>query len=141
MDDAIMIVQIPESEAEDIRLGENLEEEVESAPAISHQNDCEAEDLDADVNADEAEAKYNDLAWAEGQYLTPDPSVFKAFLANSVGLPVENTDSFESEGVDCSHEKSFVATTAKKKLKYYSLEPAVMTQLEKQQNDRFYDYS
>ena len=131
MDDAIKIVQVPESEAKDIQLGEDLEEEVESAPAILHQNNHEAEDLDANVNADEAEAKDNDLAWAEGQYLTPDPSVFEAFLANSVSLPVENTDSFESEGVDCSHEKSFVATTAKKKPEYCSLEPAVITQLEK----------
>ena len=141
MDDAIKIVQASESEAEDIQLGEDLEEEVELAPAISHQNNHEAENLDANVNADEDETKDNDLAWAEGQYLTPNLSVFETFLANSVCLPVKTTDSSESERVDCSHENSFVATTATKKHEYCFLEPATMTQLEKQQNDRFYNYS
>ena len=141
MDDAIKIVKVLKLEAEDIQLGEDLEEEVESGPAILHQNNHEAENLDTNVNADEAEAKDNDLAWAEGQYLTPDPSVFEAFLTNSVGLPVKTTDSSESEEVDCSHKKLFIATTAKKEPEYCSLELAIMTQLEKQHNNRFYDYS
>ena len=141
MDDVIKIVQVSESEVEDIQLGEDLGEEVESAPAISYQNDYETEDHDVDVNANEAEANDNDLALAEGQYSTPDPSVLKAFFANLVGLPVENASSFESEGVDCNHKKLFIATTAKKEPEYCLLEPAVMTQLEKQQNNRFYEYS
>ena len=54
---------------------------------------------------------------------------------------MENADSFKYEKVNHSHEKSFVAITAKKRSEYCSLEPAVMTHLKKQQNDRFYDYS
>ena len=40
-----------------------------------------------------------------------------------------------------SHKKSFVTFTAKKISEYCFLEPTVMTQLKKQQNDRFYNYS
>ncbi|WP_375449238.1 hypothetical protein [uncultured Nostoc sp.] len=115
----------------DIQLGKDLGEEIELVPAISYQNDYKTEDLDVNINANEAEANDNDLAWAKGQYLTPDLSVLKAFLANSVGLPVENASSFEFEGVDCNHKKLFIANTTKKEPKYCSLEPAVMTQLEK----------
>ena len=118
-----------------------MREEVELAPAISYQNDYETEGFDIDVNANEVEANDNNLALAEDQYPTPDPSVLKAFLVNLVGLSVENSSLFESNGVDCSHKKLFIATTAKKEPKYCSLEPAVMIQLEKQQNDRFYDYN
>lgn len=45
--------------------------------------------------------------WAQSSYPTPDPSAYD-FNANSLSLPVENADSFESEGVDCSQENSFV---------------------------------
>ena len=62
MDDAIKIVKLLKSKAEDISLGEDLAEEVESVPVISHQNDIEAENFDIDVNADEAEVKDNDFA-------------------------------------------------------------------------------
>lgn len=94
---------------------------------------------------------------------------------NSLSLSVENADSFESEGVDLSHENSFAfaATASPEEAGEYSrhilregsndpgttslyttapsdkpircgkehrsLEPAVLNQLEKQQNDRFYD--
>ena len=134
-------MQIPKSEAKDIYLSGDLENKVELPLAILQQNNHKAEDLDADNDADKAEAKDNDLAWAESQYPTPDLSFFEAFLVNLVGLSVENADSFESEGINHSHKKSFVAITAEKRSEYCSLKPAVMTQLEKQQNDRFYDYS
>ena len=41
------------------------------------------------------------LAWAQRLNSSPDPSILEAFLANPVGLPVENADSAKSEGVDC----------------------------------------
>lgn len=118
---------------------------MESAPpAISHQNDHEAEDLNV-TDEREKQAEYYDLAWAQGHYPSPNSSIFEAFLANSVGLPVGNlsqdADSFKSEGVDCSHENSFVATTAETEHPLLEPEPAVMNQLEQQQNDRFYDFS
>ena len=141
MNDAIKLVQVSKSEAEDIHLSWDLEKEVELALAILHQNNHKAEDLDAHVDADKAEAKENDLAWAENQYLTPNLSFFEVFLANSVCLSVENSDLFESEGVNYSQEKSFVTITAQKRSEYCSLESTVMTQLQKQQNDRFYNYS
>lgn len=43
--------------------------------------------------------------------------------------------------MDCSHKKLLIATTTKNKPKYYFLKPAIMNQLKKQQNDRFYDYN
>lgn len=43
--------------------------------------------------------------------------------------------------MDFSHKKCFVASIAKKKPEYCALELAVITQLEKQQNNRFQDYS
>ena len=65
IDNAIELVQVSKSEAEDIYLGGDLENKVELAPAILHQNNHEAEDFDADVETDKAEAKDNNLAWAE----------------------------------------------------------------------------
>ena len=61
MDNIFKIVQVPKIEAGDIQLGKNLEEEVKSALTILHQNDHKAENLDIDVNADEAKAKDNDF--------------------------------------------------------------------------------
>ena len=127
MNDAIELVQVPELEAEDIHLGGDRENKVESAPAILHQNNHKAKDLDTNVNVNKAEAKDNDFAWDENQYPTPDLLFFKAFLANSVGLSVQNADSFKFEEVDHSHEKLFVPITAKKRSKYYSLKLAVIT--------------
>ena len=49
---------------------------------------------------------------------------------------MENADSFESEGVDRSHENSFVATTTETELRFLEPEPAVMNQLEQQQISR-----
>lgn len=57
-----MFVQVSKSKVEDIQLGENLGEDAEMAPAISIQNDHEAEDLDANVNGNKAKANDNDLA-------------------------------------------------------------------------------
>ena len=114
---------------------------MELAPVISHQNNHEAENLNVNVNVDEVEAKDNDFARAEGQYPTLNPSVFEAFLANSIGLPIKIIDSSKSKRVDCSHENFFVTTTTIKKHEYFSLEPAIMIQLKKQQNNRFYNYS
>ena len=142
MDEAIEVIQLPESEimeTEDIQLGEDPE------PLISHQADHEMDDLDVDANDAEKQAEIDDFEWAEGQYPSPDPSILGAFLANSVGLPVENlfvddADPYESEGVDQSLEDS-VAATATLYEEYRTIpEPAVMDQLEKQQNERFYDF-
>lgn len=36
MDNTIKIIQVPKSEAEDIQLGEDIEEEIESMSAISY---------------------------------------------------------------------------------------------------------
>ena len=92
---------------------------MESAPpTILHQNDHEAEDLDA-TDETEKQAKDDNLAWAEGQYPSP-----RTFLTNPVSLPVENADSFESEGVDRSHENSFAfAATAEERPEPCSPEP------------------
>lgn len=95
MDETIKIVQISELEAEDIQLGEDIEEKIESAPKLSHQNNHIAEDFDANINADKVKVKSNDFAWAESQYPSFNLLVFKAFLINLVGLPVKNTDSFK----------------------------------------------
>ena len=64
------------------------------ALAILHQNNYEAKGFDIDINVDEAKVKDNNLMWAEGQYPTPKPSLFQAFLANLVSLSVENADLF-----------------------------------------------
>lgn len=114
LDEAIEVAQVLESETEDIQLGED-ETEIESASSISHQTDHKAKDLDnAVTNKAKKQAEDDDLAWAQGQYPSPDSSPFEAFLANSVGLPVEVTDSFESERVNLSHEfcSAFAATSA-----------------------------
>lgn len=132
MDDAIKIVQVSELEVEDIQPGEDIEEDVESASAISYQKNHKAEDLDADVNVEKVEVKDNDFVWAENQYPNPNLLVFKVFLTNLVGLPVENVDSFKFKGMDCNYKKSFIASMAKKRSKYCALEPTVITQLEKQ---------
>lgn len=160
MDEAIKILQVPESETEDIHLGEDVKD-MELESTITHQADHEMDNLDTDavVNKDnlEKQAEIDDFAWAEGQYSSPDPSILGAFLANSVGLPVENLfvepDFCKSEEVkDLSHknsselENSFVAATTRKTRTLYDEhwsipEPVVMDQLEKQQNERFFDFS
>ena len=56
IDDAIKIVKVLKLEAEDIQLDEDLEKKVELALVILHQNNCKAEDFDANINADEAKA-------------------------------------------------------------------------------------
>ena len=152
MDKTIEVIKIPESEVmeiEDIQLGEDVD--VDPEPLISHQADHEMDNLDVDADDAKKQAEIDDFAWAEGQYPSPNPSILGAFLANSVGLPVENlfmddADPSESEGVDQSLDQSlknsFVAATATLYKEYRSIpEPAVMDQLEKQQNERFYDFS
>ena len=131
MDNAIQIIYIFKSEAEDIQLGKDLEEEVELTPAILHQNNHNTKNLDANINADKAKVKDNDLAWVEDQYLTSNSSVFKAFLTNLVDLPVKTTNSSKSKRRNCSYKKLFIATTIKKEPRYCFLKSAVMTQLEK----------
>ena len=59
------------------------------------------------------------------------------FLANSVGLLVENTDCFKNinffkfEAVNCSHENSFAATTIKSIKYHFLIELVVVDQLKK----------
>lgn len=100
--------------------------------AISHQNNYKAEDLHININTDKTKAQDNDLVQTKGQYLTPNPSVLKLFIINLVDLLVEDTDSFKFEEVDCSHKKILIANSNKKRPEYCTLEPVVMTQLEKQ---------
>lgn len=118
-------------EVENIQLGEDLKKEGESASAILHQNDYKAENLDANINVNKAKAKHNDFTWAEGQYLTFNPSIFETFFTNSVSLPVKTTNSSKSKKVDCSHKKLFITIIVNKKPEYYLLKPAVVIQLEK----------
>lgn len=119
----------------------SFQKEVELAPAILYKNNHKAEDFDIDINADKAKVNNNNLVWAEKQYLTPNSSVLKTFFANLVVLPVKNASLFESGGVNYSYTKMFIAIIAKIKLKYCLLGLTVITQLEKQQNNRLYDYS
>ena len=63
-----------------------MRKEIELALAISYQNIYETENFVVDVNVNKAKANNNNLALAKNQYPTPDPSVLKAFLANSIGL-------------------------------------------------------
>lgn len=53
---------------------------------------------------------------------------------------MENANLFESKKVDYNHKKSFVTSIAIKKSEYYLLKLVVMSQLEKWQNNRFYNY-
>lgn len=148
-----------------------LEEHV--MPSIAYQNDQEAEDLNV-FSETKKPAEHDNLAWAERQYPSPDPSILEAFLTNSVNLPVENVDSSELEGVEQSHEISFAATANERPgeysrqmsqrahqipvtlymqpvpsvnnsrsfdKEYCSLEPVVLSQLQKQQDDRFHDFN
>ena len=62
MDDVIKIIQISNSEIKEIQLYKDLRKEVESASAISYQNDYKTEDLYININANEAKANDNDLA-------------------------------------------------------------------------------
>ncbi len=59
-----------------------------------HQQDYEAEDLDADNIAAETDtnklAEEEDQEWAQNQYPTSDSSVLEAFLANSASIPIDN---------------------------------------------------
>lgn len=52
-------------EVEDIQIGKNLGEEIESVPVISQQNDYKVEDLDIDNNTDKAQVNKNAFAKAE----------------------------------------------------------------------------
>ncbi len=116
LDEAIQVIELPRAdELEDVQLSEDLEVESE----ITRQSDHEGEDLDADNIAAETNtdklAEEEDQEWAKNQYLTPDSSVLKAFLANSASMLVDNfgpqhaydtiadrdkADQFESEGVE-----------------------------------------
>ena len=61
MDDAIELMQVPELEAEDIHLGGNLENKVESALAIFYKNNHKPEDFDGNIDIYKAKAKTTTL--------------------------------------------------------------------------------
>lgn len=139
LDEAIEIVEVPQSEEmEDLQLGEDPE--VESS-SITRQADHEAENLEADPHEIDKQVEDEDLEWSQRQYPTPDPSVLEAFLANSVSIPVQPEgvepsypDSLESEGVGMETEPELEF------LNEDMLEPAVLDELETQQNQRFFDF-
>ena len=72
--------------------------------------------------------------------------MLETFMANSVRMPVEHqyldfssTDSWVSEGVVTNNqvlESVFDESTSSP-----IIEPTILDQLEKQQNDRFYDFN
>ena len=102
------------------------------------------DNLDVDADNTKKQAEINNFAWAERQYSSPDPLILEVFFANSDSLPVENlfmndADLSKSERVDQSLENSFAATSDKK----YHIIPklAIIDQLKKQQNKRFYNFS
>ena len=148
LDEAIVHIEIPESEAlemEDIQLVEDSEVD-ETTTTITRQADHEDENLDVNPEESEELAKENDEQWAQQQYPTPDSTMLETFMANAIRLPIERpqfdsfgTDSLESEGVaadnqvlDCVFDESTLSPT---------IEPAILDQLEKQQNDRFHDFN
>lgn len=63
---------------------------MDTAETITRQTDHKAENLDADSEDAKKQAELDDFDWAQRQYPSPDPSVYETFLANSVGLPLEN---------------------------------------------------
>ncbi len=88
---AIQVIELPQAdELEDVQLSEDLK--VKSKQ--TRRTDDEGEDLDADNIAAKTDtdklAEDEDQKWAQTQYPTLDPSVLKAFLANSASMPVDN---------------------------------------------------
>lgn len=67
---------------------------MKSAP-VSNQANHKANNLDNDYNAKKI-AEDNNLASAQDQFLTPDPLIFEAFFANSIGMLVKS-DSLKSK--------------------------------------------
>ena len=148
LDEAIVHIEIPESEAlemEDIQLVEDSEVD-ETTSTITRQADHEDEDLDVNPEDSEDQAKDNDERWAQQQYPTPDSTMLETFMANAIRLPIERlqfdsfgTDSSESEGVGADNqvlESVFDESTLSP-----TIEPAILDQLEKQQNYSFYDFN
>ncbi len=84
----IEVLELEAKEMEDIQLGKDYKVET-AITTIKCQIDHEAEDLDIDHGKAEKEADDDNQKWAQGQYLTPDPSILEAFLANSVNMPVQ----------------------------------------------------
>lgn len=78
---------------------------------------------------------------AKNQYATPDFLVLEIFLANVIGLLVENASFFKFKGVNCSYKKLFITITTKKNPQYCFLESTIIIELKKQQNNKFYIYS
>lgn len=103
-----------------------MEKEVELASAISYKNNHKTEDHNANINADKAKVKEKSLRQAKSQYSTSNFSIFKVFPTNLIGLAVYNTDLFEFEEINYSHNKFFVASIIKKKLEYCFLKPIIM---------------
>lgn len=93
-----------------------MEEEIESVPAISYQNNYKTKDCGIDVNVNKAKANDNKLTWAKLQYPIFDLLVLEAFFLNLIDLLVKNTPLFESKEVNCNYKKFFIATTSKKSL-------------------------
>ena len=109
------------------------------------QIDHEDEDLDENLEESEQQAKDKDDQQAKQQYPTPDSTMLETFLANSIRIPVErhqlgcfSADCLKSKGVIAENE--VLQSVFDESTSSPSIEPAILDQLEKQQNDRFYDF-
>ena len=134
---AIEIVEVPPSkEIENIHLEEDIN--IKSALTVTCQINHKVENLDA--NNTTAETKHitdklveiEEQEWAQNQYPTPDFSIFEAFLANSVSMPVTNCTPIEHQDTI-----SYIANPCKSE----KIEPTRLDQLFKQQNQRFYNFT
>ncbi len=138
LDEAIVHIKIPESEAkkmEDIQLVEDVEVD-KPTPTITRQADHEDEDLDKNLEESEQQAKDKDDQWAQQQYPAPDSTMLEIFLANSIRMPVErqqlgffSADCWESEGMVTENE--VLQSVFDESTSSSSIESAILDQLEK----------
>lgn len=115
-------------------------------PTIIRQANHKDEDFDVNSKESEQQAKNNNEQWIEQQYSTPDLIILEIFIANSIRIPIESQQ-LSSFSID-SLKFEVVATQIKVlQLVFYEsilsciIEPAILDQLEKQQNDRFYYFN
>ena len=148
LDETIVHIEISESEAikmEDIQLVEDSAVD-EATPTITRQADHEDEDLDVNPEESEEQAKDNDEQWAQQQYLTPDSTMLETFMANSIRMPIQrqqldsfSADFLKSERVAANNE--LLKFVFDESTSSPTIELAILHQLEKQLNDRFYDFN
>ena len=133
LNEAIQVIKLLQvDKLEDIQLVEDLEVTSE----ITRQTDHKGEDRDADniaakTNTDKL-AEDEDQEWAQNQYPTTDPSVLEAFLSNSASMPIDNLGRYHAYNTIADRDKADPSESE-------GVESARLDQLDKQQNQRFYD--